>query len=691
METTNTKFNEKLIPLFLQFFMLTEVILVLVFVIVFRSNSSAVTKNICLSADCVNSSDFYQNIINNSVDPCDNFYEFACGGFDGPISILEISEKTVFDEFKSFIASPIHDDDQRAVKMQKKYYMNCINTSAIEEDDNASIKKIFEQLGGWPLLSLDLVIPINAKITEQCAEMGLFYDWFTELDTKEAFYPYSKQILHITPPGIRNLVEEDFKDNYQLLIENIVKRLGSKRGLDFISKAAKNVADFERSLAKIILESRNTTRVTIGELKTDFPSLPWDGILKNVDHNENTTVVANVWYFIRLIRLLEQSSNSVKVNYIFWKVTKSLYPFLSRDIRREFEAYEDVISVTKGHKKQSRKRADFCYGLTQTVFAYVSEGAYANKYSSERESIRQIVDNIKTVLHDHINRSKWMNHTHKTYALGKLRNVRAFIGAPDEVFDENEFEKILGVDEIDILRLNNTLDIVRAVDKSRDKYNLNLSKKKINYLQAKLYQGIVTIDARYIPEENLIYIPAAIIGGVLDSHKGLNFRNYSILGTIIAHELTHSMGILDNFMNGTKAPRWSNETYNRFLRQSKCLIDQCLQFNETGVTLETCYLTFDENFADYTSVDVSYEAFSKVKPELINQLPGLKYNLNQLFWISYASTMCDSDDNSTSLNRVHLEPPQRILGSYRNSMHFAKDFNCSLGTYMNPVDKCYVL
>lgn len=41
-----------------------------------------------------------------------------------------------------------------------------------------------------------------------------------------------------------------------------------------------------------------------------------------------------------------------------------------------------------------------------------------------------------------------MNETHKKYAVSKLKNMKYVIGAPTEMFDEIEFDRLLGLDEV---------------------------------------------------------------------------------------------------------------------------------------------------------------------------------------------------------------------------------------------------
>lgn len=76
------------------------------------------------------------------------------------------------------------------------------------------------------------------------------------------------------------------------------------------------------------------------------------------------------------------------------------------------------------------------------------------------------------------------------------------------------------------------------------------------------------------------------------------------------------------------------------------------------------------------------------------RLPNLKYSPKQLFWISTANLWCTKMKTEfleqQILTNVHAPPNFRVLGSLRNTELFAKDFECPLGSRMNPVHKCQV-
>lgn len=81
-------------------------------------------------------------------------------------------------------------------------------------------------------------------------------------------------------------------------------------------------------------------------------------------------------------------------------------------------------------------------------FAYVSEANYARTLKSEREPVRHMIENIKLVLKSHIHQVKWMNSSHKSYAENKLKNMRIIVGAPDEMYNEESFDELLGLDNV---------------------------------------------------------------------------------------------------------------------------------------------------------------------------------------------------------------------------------------------------
>lgn len=106
--------------------------------------------------------------------------------------------------------------------------------------------------------------------------------------------------------------------------------------------------------------------------------------------------------------------------------------------------------------------------------------------------------------------------------------------------------------------------------------------------------------------------------------------------------------------------------------------------------------TQGENIADNGGVKVSYHAYARWVEEHGPEglLPGLDFTDRQLFWISAAQSWCSVYTPQTLKSKIiteyHAPERFRIIGAFSNAAEFAKDFDCPLGSPMNPMQKCEV-
>lgn len=95
-------------------------------------------------------------------------------------------------------------------------------------------------------------------------------------------------------------------------------------------------------------------------------------------------------------------------------------------------------------------------------------------------------------------------------------------------------------------------------------------------------------------------------------------------------------------------------------------------------------------------VKTAYSAYQQfVQQNGIDQiLPGMNFTPNQLFWISAAQVWCavtrPEFDTLQYTTNVHSPFNYRVIGAFSSSYNFSSDFNCPLGTQMNPVEKCEI-
>ena len=103
-----------------------------------------------------------------------------------------------------------------------------------------------------------------------------------------------------------------------------------------------------------------------------------------------------------------------------------------------------------------------------------------------------------------------------------------------------------------------------------------------------------------------------------------------------------------------------------------------------------------EDLADNGGFKQAYYAYitwaDANKPE--QSLPELPYTPRQMFWISLANMWCTKFRPEAQdyflMEDEHSLDEFRVIGALSNFAEFSKDFNCPVGSRMNPVDKCVI-
>lgn len=94
------------------------------------------TSKVCQTPGCVEAAKKMSQKIDSKIEPCDNFYDFACGEYlkkteipEDKVSVdtFSIIRDILQDQLKTIITSPIEKTDIEPFKMVKKLYAACMN------------------------------------------------------------------------------------------------------------------------------------------------------------------------------------------------------------------------------------------------------------------------------------------------------------------------------------------------------------------------------------------------------------------------------------------------------------------------------------------------------------------------------------------------------------------------------------
>lgn len=104
-------------------------------------------------------------ILNESVDPCDDFYEFACGHFMSMTSSIPNYqeyidnfgniEDRIYRQVLSLLTDPVQSNEPRPFSMAKSFFNTCMNVKKIDGRGSEPLMNVLFRLGDWPLIKGD--------------------------------------------------------------------------------------------------------------------------------------------------------------------------------------------------------------------------------------------------------------------------------------------------------------------------------------------------------------------------------------------------------------------------------------------------------------------------------------------------------------------------------------------------------
>ncbi|XP_044265964.1 neprilysin-2-like [Tribolium madens] len=659
----------------------------------------------CMTQNCIKSTSQIIDFIDPTVNPCDNFYDFVCGNFlnkpkvSNEITPLSTLEAITLQQLNSLITEAIDGTLPKSWALQRKYYKMCMNTSAIEENNSETFLEMLKYLGDWPLL--------HGRFWDErkfdwlssmvlCRKVGFAFEYFLKIGAKDAANETGTIVLSINPPAVTDLPFH-LRNFYVELMSNISIELGAPPYL--VTHEVNRVLQFEDEIkAAVVDELQNGQEIitTIESLETQFPSIPWVDFLTNITMNSNN-ISSNSWihfragrYLRNLQTLLHRTPKSIQANYIVWKIIEHFRNYLKESVR---SLYESFLIHLNPNLAFVNNRHLYCLQKSKFYFPSVTELAYVRTFLQRRsrDNIKDMATRIKNQLQNKIRSNEWLDENSKNFLEDKVAQIENIIGASDYAFDQN-FDHIVEMDEFD-LETDNIIEMAAKLHAKRADNYFNIINRKSNEVARDVLEKspVLYINAFYAEDFNAMIVPASFLQGVIYDLDRPQYMNYGALGSVIGHEYTHSFTTFAE-ENQTKTA----ENADKYEGKIKCLLEEYKAYGKHLSEFTTnAKSALEENIADLIGPDLAYEAYQQWKrengPE--STLPSLNYTQNQLFWIMSGAFKCYQPKRGFKLkfDQHHGVPSFAVTFSMRNSPFFAADFNCPIGSNMNPKNKCRIL
>ncbi|XP_066981103.1 neprilysin-like [Macrobrachium rosenbergii] len=652
----------------------------------------------CQTRDCVRAAGVILESLDETVEPCDNFVHFACGGWYSthPVpesmhkwSILDLLDETTLYELKSIMEEPPMEEESLPVMAARKVYKACIDDNQWSAVGLSPLLYLLDEMGGLPMIE-PTWRPEKFRLEEALAWMrqaggqSIVALTISPELTNNSYNAINlmQGLLPIPSGTLINATVSQKANHIAFILKTVEAMLGAKKVVDaeYVLQQAlldtDAMWDFTVELAKISEETKEDPWVdynpmTVEELSklTNHPNssfkIDWLLYFKRLFNDTNITVtnddviiVHDPWYFGNLTTLLSKTTTRTIANYLMYQVVYSMADETSATLRDIYRSYESPL------------------------------------WEFGRTSLRPWYDCLQNMLRS----ATWMSNETTEKAIRKLDEMVHFVGYPDYLLEDDAMNEHMNGSNSD--HFGNVVALLRWHG-----YR-SLVKLSSTPSRSRWPTGPLEINAFYSTQTNAIIIP----GGILQPqffHGGMAALNYGGVGAIIGHEITHGFDNSGRHFDwaGRLAHWWDNQTMEQYVNRSKCFESQYSSYNVSDLlapfdavlgSLKINGLqSKGENLADNGGVRAAWSAYKKHIQETGEDLvlPGLQsYNQDQLFFITFGRLWCMQYTPwalKYSLdNDLHPPGHYRILGSLQNTKEFAETFGCAKGSLMNPEKKC---
>jgi len=596
--------------------------------------------------------------------PGTSFYQYACGGWmkNNPLK-GEYSRYGTFaqladnnqKELKNLIVELAKGNEKKEGSIAQKVgdlYNIAMDSVKLNKEGAQPIEAELKQLA--TITDRADIIPIIIDMKKK--GLSPYFEIGVGPDDKNS----SMNILQFYQGGIGMSNRDYYLENDEQTkkiregYKEYIKKLFMLTGSDQVTadKAEQAVMNIETRLAQksrtqVELRSpeANYNKMSIAELKKDFPSFDWEKLFSTAGLKEikdanicQPEAIKEACNIIKTVPLQDQ------IYYLQWNLINEAASYLNDDFAKaDFKFYGELMSGSK----EMRPRWKRAVSTVNNCLGEAVGQMYVKKYFSEAAKARMLalVKNLQSTLGERIKASSWMCEATKAKALEKLAAYRIKIGYPDKWKDYTS------------LKIQNDTYWANIERANLWDYNDQLSKVNKPVDKTEWQMTPQTVNAYYNPTTNEICFPAGILQPPFFNMNADDACNYGAIGVVIGHEMTHGFDDQGRKYDkdGNMNSWWTKEDAEKFNKRAAVMSNFFDSIQVAPGVHANGEFTLGENIADHGGLQISYQAFEKVMKK--NPLPVKEgFTPEQRFFLSYANVWANNIRPAEILRLTKIDP-----------------------------------
>jgi len=494
----------------------------------------------------MNKPDVVANNIDTTIDPTNDFFDFANGGWikSNPIpeeqSSWGIGNLVIEENMKrlreiSEKAASVSDKKGSNNQMIGDFWKMGMDSAKIEKDGLAPLQPMLTKINN--IKDINELLSVVASM-KKIGSSTLFSDYVGQDAKRSDIMAYQLNQGGLGLPEREYYFKKDsttntIRNEYVSYITKILTMSGSDS--TNASTAAKNIFQLETKLASASRKIedlrdpyKNYNKMAIADLKKISNNINWSNYLPEIGVKTNDSViVGQPEFFIALNNLLRTTPIEDWKNYLRYNFINDLSGYLPDSYGKVAFEFNKLFSGAKVRRPRWKRVIQTEEGALGELLGQLYVKEFFNETAKKRYTV--MVDDIKAALKDRIGKLSWMNDSTKQKAYIKLATIKSKVGYPDKWKDFSKMD--IGTESFAKNMMNANLwwheyqynKLGKPVD--RDEWDMTPQ----------------TYNAYYNPSNNEIVLPAGIF--TIPGYRDEEVDDAVVYGyggaSTIGHEITH--------------------------------------------------------------------------------------------------------------------------------------------------------
>ena len=661
---------------------------------------------------------FNPDLVDKSLNPCDDFYKYACSKWiaANPIPSDEVFWSTgsgleMWNDaiLRETLEAASKDDPKRTPVQQKigDYWAACMDESGIEAAGLKPAQPVLDRIAG---------LKSKSDITLEIARLHHEFPGAWESSDNQANAPFfgfsggqdyddaSKVVAQIDQGGL-SLPNRDYYINTDDKSVETLKKFRAHVQKMFVlagepeaqaGSDADTVIAIETALAKAQMDNvkrrdpKNiNNKFSLVQLRELTPHIQWDVYLKAVNAPASDHyIVSSPDFFRAEDKLLVEQPLENWQTYMRWQAIHHAAPYLNKAMVDE---NFDFFYHTLAGQAENQPRWRRCVHNADRDLGEALGQAYVDRAFPPESKARtlEMVHAIENAMQNDIETVSWMTPATKAQAIVKLKGIEDKIGYPSHWRDYSS---------VKIVRNNYLGNVEQASSFEFERWVEKIGKPVD---RSEWTMTPPTINAYYDPQLNTINFPAGILQPPFFEKTMDDSVNYGAIGMVIGHELTHGFDDQGRKFDahGNLRDWWTAEDAKQYDERGKCISDEYTQdVPDAGPGVkQNGLLTQGEDTADNGGIHLALIALAadlKSQGKSLDDKGPDGWTELQRFFLANAYSWCSNiRPEITRLivtTNPHSMPVFRIDNVVSNMPEFAEAFGCKAGQKMVRANACRV-